>query len=329
MKKFLALLLCLVMVFALAACGDAKDPATDPTPGDGTAWAPEEPVTIIVSYKAGSGTDNTARVLTAYAEKYIGQTVVIENLEGGSGSIGWTRLANADTDGLTLGFINLPNFSSSITEGLADYTLADFSAVCNHVTETSVVLVAADSEFDTLEDLITYAKANPDALKASTNGAKASNHIGAQMLAVTAEFEYVDVPYGGTADQLLALRQGEVDFSVAKVADFASFPSEVKVLAVFAPERLTEYPDSPTVGELGYYAEWLGSSRCIAAPAGTSAEIIAFYEEAFKQIMADPDYIAAAETAGMATDYQNAEATANLIAQQQTFAEGLADIWGE
>ena len=326
MKKFLALLLCLVMVFALAACGQERGPGSDNVDGD---WTPTEPVTIIVSYKAGSGTDNTARVLTAYAEKYIGQTVVIENLEGGSGSIGWTKLAQAKADGLTLGFINLPNFSSSITEGLADYTVDSFDAICNHVTETSVVLVAADSEFETLDDLIEYAKANPGALKASTNGAKASNHIGAQMLAVSAEFEYVDVPYGGTADQLLALRQGEVDFSVAKVADFSSFTSEVKVLAAFNPERLAEFPDVPTVGELGYYGEWLGSSRCIAAPAGTPAEIIAFYEEAFRQLMADEEYLAAAETAGMATDYQNAEATAKLIAQQQTFAEGLADIWGE
>lgn len=154
---------------------------------------------MIVSYKAGSGTDNTARVLAAYAEKYIGKPVIIENLEGGSGSIGWTALSQAAPDGYTLGFINLPNFNATISEGLATYTVDSFAPICNHVTETSVVLVKADSQFNTLEDLVKFAKDNPGKLKASTNGNRASNHIGAQVLATSAGFEYTDIPYGGTA----------------------------------------------------------------------------------------------------------------------------------
>lgn len=340
MKKITALVLVLLLALSMVACGESKapeQPAEKPAeapadaPADAAAegWAPEENVTIIVSYKAGSGTDNTARVLAAYAEKYIGKPVIIENVEGGSGSIGWTALSQAKPDGYTLGFVNLPNFSSSITEGLADYTVDSFRAICNHVTETSVVLVKADSQFNTLEDLVKYAQEHPGELKASTNGNHKSNHIGAQMLAVSADFEYTDIPYGGTADQLLALRQGEVDFSVAKVADFASFTSEVKVLGVFNGERLAELPDVPTLGELGYYDKWLGSSRCICAPAGTPDEVIAFYENAFQQIMQDEDYLKAAEAAGMNTDFKSAADTTAIIAQQQEFAEGLADIWGE
>ena len=80
-------------------------------------WKPDGTVTMIVAYKAGSGTDNTARVLTSFAEKYVGQTLVIDNKEGGSGSIGWTALAKAKPDGLTLGFINLPTFCSNIIDG--------------------------------------------------------------------------------------------------------------------------------------------------------------------------------------------------------------------
>lgn len=336
MKKIMSLLLAIILALSLTACGgtEEKTPSdtdqsnqTGETSGEG--WTPEENVTIIVSYKAGSGTDNTARVLAAYAEKYIGKPVIIENLEGGSGSIGWTALSQAEPDGYTLGFINLPNFSSTITEGLASYTLDSFMPICNHVTETSVVLVKADSEFNTLKDLVEYAKAHPGELKASTNGSRASNHIGAQMLAVTAGFTYTDIPYGGTADQLLALRQGEVDFSVAKAADFASFTSEVKVLGVFSEERLADYPDAPTLGELGYYDQWLGSSRCICAPAGTDQAIIDFYADAFKQIMEDPDYLKAAEAAGMFTDYMGPEDTAATIQQQQEFAESLADVWGD
>lgn len=328
MKKVIALLLVAVMCCALfAGCGNDEG-ANSNAAGDG-AWAPDGPVTMIVSYKAGNGTDVTARILAQYAEKYIGQTIVIENVDGGSGSIGWSQLAGSDPDGMTIGFMNLPNFNSSIVNELGTYTTADFTAICNHVTETSLVLVRADDDrFNSLEDLINYGKEHEGELIASTNGAQASNHIGAQAFANSAGFTYIDLPKGNTADELLSLRGGEADFCVAKVADIAGMESELKVLAVFATERLAEFPDVPTLGELGYYDQWLGSSRCVVAPAGVTEEMVAFYEEAFRKAMEDPEYIEAA--ASFATDYKNAADTAALIEQQQSFTEGLADgFWYE
>ena len=107
-----------------------------------------------------------------------------------------------------------------------------------------------------------YAKEHDGQLKASTNGAQASNHIGAQAFANSAGFTYIDLPQGNTADELLSLRGGEADFCVVRVADIASMKSEVKVLGVFSPERLTEegMEDVPTLGELDYYDQWLGSA---------------------------------------------------------------------
>ena len=321
MKKILALALALVMVFAL--CGVA---AAD--------FAPDGPVTMIVAYKAGSGTDNTARVLAKYAEKYVGQTIVIENVEGGSGSIGWSQLADADPDGMTIGFVNLPNFSSSIVNEMGTYTVESFAPICNHVTETSIVIVRADDDrFPDLESLVAYGKENEgtkNELLASTNGPQASNHIGAQAFANSAGFMYTDIPPGGTADQLLSLRGAEADFSVVKLADIAGQEAEYRILGVFNDERLPELPDVPTLGELGYYENWLGSSRCIVAPAGVSEDVIKFYEEAFKAAMEDEEYLEAAEQAGMATDYKDAEATGTLIEQQQEFAESLVEgFWYE
>ena len=90
MKEYLALILALCMVFALCACGsqtEAEAPAEDAAVST-EGWAPDGPVAMIVSYAAGNGTDVTARILAQYAEKYVGQTIVIENVDGGSGSIG-------------------------------------------------------------------------------------------------------------------------------------------------------------------------------------------------------------------------------------------------
>ncbi len=348
MKKIIALLLALVMVFALAACGEkapAEETPAEETPAEAPAeetpaeetpaeeapaaegWAPDGPVTMIVAYKAGSGTDTTARILTKFAEKYVGQTIVVENVDGGSGSIGWTQLADADPDGMTLGFMNLPNFSSSIVKELGDYTTADFAPICNHVTETSLVIVRADDDrFNTLEDLVAYGKEHDGELIASTNGPQKSNHIGAKAFANSAGFKFIDLPQGGTADELTSLRGKEADFCVAKVADIAGSESEYKILGAFSEERLAAYPDVPTLGELGYYDKWLGSSRCIVAPAGVPEEVLAFYEAAFKATMEDPEYLEAA--ANFATNFVGAEGTAKMIEEQQVFAESLnEDFW--
>lgn len=332
MKKILALLLALCMVFALCACGqkapaesqapaESEAPAEGEAPAETTGWAPDGPVTLIVAYKAGNGTDVTARILAQYAEKYVGQTIVIDNVDGGSGSIGWSKLAEAEPDGMTIGFMNLPNFNSSIVKELGTYTTADFTAICNHVTETSLVIVRADEDrFEDIDGLVAYAKENNTV--ASTNGAQASNHIGAQAFANSAGFTYTDIPQGNTADELTSLLGGEADWCVAKAADIAG-RTDVKVLAAFSEERLPEYPDVPTLGEKGYYDQWLGSSRCVVAPAGVTDEMVAFYEAAFKATMEDPDYLAAASS--FATDFKDAATTAALIEQQQTFTESLSE----
>ena len=318
MKRIFALALALCMIFALAACGGGQKAAQS------GPFKPTGPVTMIVAYKAGNGTDITARILAKYAEKYIGQTIVIDNQDGGSGSKGWSKLSSAKPDGMTIGVMNLPNFNNSIVNELGTYTTADFKAICNHVTETSIVIVRADDDrFPDLKSLVEFGKANPDTLKASTNGAKASNHIGAQAFAKSAGFSYIDVNAGGTADQLLSLRNTESDFTVVKLGDIAGQESAYRVLGIFATERDARYPDVPTLGELGFYKEWLGSSRAIVAPAGVSDEVISFYEEALKKTMEDPDYIAAA--ASFDTNFLDHAATAELIEQQQAFAESLGD----
>ena len=336
MKKYLALILALCMVFALCACGSQEEapaeeaPAAEDAGTDATVstegWAPDGPVTMIVSYAAGNGTDVTARILAQYAEKYVGQTIVIENVDGGSGSIGWSQLAAAEPDGMTIGFMNLPNFNSSIVNELGTYTTDDFTAICNHVTETSLVIVRADDDrFPDIDSLVAYAKENKTV--ASTNGAQASNHIGAQAFANSADFTYTDLPMGNTADELTSLLGGEADWCVAKAADIAG-RTDVRVLASFSTERLPDMPDVPTLGEMGYYDQWLGSSRCVVAPAGVSDEVVAFYEAAFKATMEDADYLAAASE--VATDYKDAAATAALIEEQQAFTESLAEgFWYE
>ena len=219
MKKKLAMLAAVSLTAGvlIAGCGGSKGD----TKKSDAPWKPEKDVRIIVAYKAGSGTDTGARLLASSAKKYVGQTLVIENKPGADGKIGWTELAKAKPDGYTLGFINLPTYTTLAAQKGSSFDEKSIVPICNHLTETGVVVVRKDAKWKDLKELVADAQANPGVLKASTNGMQASNHTSAQLLAESAKFTYNAVPYGGTADQLLALRQGEVDFSCAKVADIA------------------------------------------------------------------------------------------------------------
>lgn len=291
------------------------------------AWAPSGDVNVIVAYKAGSGTDTGARVLASEAEKNIGKTLVINNLPGADGKIGWTQLVNSKPDGQTIGFINLPTFTTLAIQPDSTFSVEDIVPIANHLSETGVVAVKADSPWKSIQDLVAACKEKPT-YRASTNGVEASNHTAAQLLAQSGGFQYKAIPYGGTADQLLALRQGEVDFTCAKVADVMPLikgdKPELRVLGVFSEERVPEMPDVPTLKENGLYDKWYGSARGIVAPKGTPPEIIDFYVEAFRKTMQDPDNIAAHEKAGLSLNFLDNKQYGELIKDQEIFARDVA-----
>ena len=298
--------------------------ATMALPMVSQAWQPDGDVTVIVAYKAGSGTDTGARLLSMQAEKYVGKTLVINNLPGADGKIGWTELTKAKPDGRTIGFINLPTFTTFAVQPRAKFTVADIVPIANHLTETSVIVVKADSKWQTIQDLVADMK-KKGTYRASTNGVKASNHTAAQLFAKSADVKYKAIPYGGTADQLLALRQGEVDFSCAKMADIAKLTvgdkPELRVLAVFDKQRAKEFPEVPTLGELGYYPEWNGTARALVAPKGTPKEIFDFYVEAFAKTMNAPANIEAHQKAGLNLNYLDNEQLADLLKAQVEFGK--------
>lgn len=275
-------------------------------------------MTVIVAYKAGSGTDTGARLLASQAEKYVGKTLIINNLPGGDGKIGWTELVNAKPDGRTIGFINLPTFTTLAVQPGSTFAVSDMVPVCNQLSETGVVVVRADSPWKTLKELVAACK-EKGKLRCSTNGVEASNHTAAQLLATSAGFNYKAIPYGGTADQLLALRQGEVQFSCAKVADVAALCAGDKYSGRVQQGAPAGIPRVPTLGELGYYGEWYGSARALVLPKGVSQEIVDFYVDAFRKTMQDPTCIEAHAKAGMSLDFKDNKQLAELIAAQEKF----------
>ena len=190
MNKKLALLGVAVLSAGIlfAGCGNKDKKAA----GD-AAWKPTKDVKVIVAYKAGSGTDTGARLLTNSAKKYVGQTLVIENKPGADGKIGWTELAKSKPDGQTIGFINLPTFTTLAVQPGSTFAVSDVVPVCNQLSETGVVVVRANSPWKSLKELVDACKAKGN-LRCSTNGVEASNHTAAQLLATSAGFDYKAIP---------------------------------------------------------------------------------------------------------------------------------------
>lgn len=119
---------------------------SDATPATtlGGDWAPQHGIKLIVAYKEGSSTDYGARLLAEHLSEQIGQPVTVRNIAANAGMAGWETLADASPDGYTLGFVNLPNLFTAIDNG-GKFNVQSFTPICNHVVETSVVVVPENS----------------------------------------------------------------------------------------------------------------------------------------------------------------------------------------
>ena len=272
-----------------------------------SAWEPHGEIYLIVAYKAGTATDIGARLLAKHAEKYVGTKINVVNIPGADGKEGWFNLANATPNGQTIGYINLPTFTTFTVMRDAPFELSDIVPIVNHISEVSVIVVRADSQYSTIDDLLT-ALSSDNTIRASTNG-------------------YKPLHCDGTADQILALRNGTVDFTCAKLSDIISlatnYNSELRILAVFSETRDPSIPDIPTLAEKNLYPHWYGSSRAIAAPKGTPDEVIQFYEEAFGKTLTDPECVREHDKLELNIDYMDSQELTNFIKAQEKFAKKI------
>lgn len=304
MKKLLVTLIGLSL--AISAVGCKSNTATGGT--SSAAKYPQKPINVIVAYKAGGGTDVGARILSSVAEKNLGQPLVIVNKDGADGEIGYTELCKSKPDGYTIGFINLPTFVSLPLERKTQYTKDDVVPILNHVYDPGVLAVRADSQWKTLDEFIAYAKANPEAITISNNGTGASNHIGAAHFEMLAGIKVTHVPFGGSADMIVALRGNHVKATVAKISEVASLvkSGELRILASYTEKRLEEFKDVPTLKEKGYDVLF-GSARAVVAPKGTPDEIVKKLHDEFKKAMESQEHKDKAKNADLPIMYMSPE----------------------
>lgn len=330
MKLFKLFSLMLVSILVLAACSsDTTTKSSAEEKKDGNVF-PNKPITLIVSFAAGGGTDLGARILAPYLEKELGVPVVIENKPGGGGWIGYSDLIKAKPDGYTIGYLNTPGLITGYLNPSTqrDESLDSVEYIASHVLDAGVLAVKADDDrFNTIEDLIKYAKSNN--VTASTNGVASGNHMASLQLNDELGTNFKPVHFDGTAEALTAVLGGHVDVLVAKAGEVLEPVQEgqFKVLAVMMEERITQFPDVPTlkesVGEVINY-----SSRGIGAPKDIDTETLKILQGAFEKAINNPEHIAKMEELGLNVDLLVGEDYKNMLLEEEKVVSELKGVLG-
>ncbi|MDO5288802.1 MAG: tripartite tricarboxylate transporter substrate binding protein [Pseudomonadota bacterium] len=272
-----------VAALALAAAAGAQ---AQPRP-----W-PAKNIRLVVPFPAGGGTDNAARLVAEHLSQRLGQPVIVDNKPGAATVIGLDAVAKAPADGYTLllagggSLTVLPALRSQLPFDVA----RDFAPIALVATAPVVLVTPAGRPYQSLQDFIAAAKAQPGALRYFTYGPGSAPHLAGAMLADATGTVLEPVPYKGASDALLGLLRGEVDlgFETLSAASPQAKAGKLRILACGSEKRSPFLPDVPGMGELGLAAASYEAFYGLLAPAGTPAAVLKSLGSAMGELLASP-----------------------------------------
>jgi tripartite-type tricarboxylate transporter receptor subunit TctC len=274
--------------------------------GSATAAYPERPVKLIVPWAAGGDTDNIFRPFGQAFEKALGQTVVIANVGGASGTVGAREAKNAPADGYTLyavhDYIHLTFYT-----GIADVTYKDFEPVCSVSATPSVLTASPKTPWKSMKDLVDDAKARPGQISVGATLGSTS-HIFPALVEKAAGLKFKYVSYDGLAQRMNAILGGHIDLTDGNLTQKGKVDAgQLRFIAIATEKRSPELPDTPTLKELGYDVVY-SVTRGILVPKGTPAEIIAKLDGACAAASKDAAFAASMKAQGTEVAYRDHKA---------------------
>lgn len=314
MKKIISLLLVLLLCATVFigcsnnAGNQNADNGSGTTSGSSSDY-PNSTIKIIVPYSAGGSSDIGTRMLAQRLEDELGQTIVIENISGAGGFVGWSKMMQEKPDGYTLSLLTLPYITGYLNpDNGRNEDLTDITPLVNHVWDTTAWAVKPDSEFQDLESLLEYVKENPGEIKVATSGAYTQHHIA---LLELEKLGYVmeAVHTGGLSDSLTMVLGGHVDIASMGAGDVQKQSNEGALvpLAVLDDERSEYLPDTPTFEEASGVPLTAFAARGFCGPAGMPEDVVARLNEAFDKVINDPEHIEEMKELGLTVRYMNTE----------------------
>jgi tripartite-type tricarboxylate transporter receptor subunit TctC len=278
-------------VVLLAACGGGE------SEGEGAAAQeyPSEDITLYVPYAAGGPTDLAARTVGDCLAEDFGSTVVVENREGASGSLGMQAMIQGGNDGHSLSLIAVPASATNPLQQDVGYTNEDYVPIAAVTEIPSVLAVGEGSRFSDAEAFFAAAKESPGQVTVGVPGATTSQAMELQRLAEEYGVELALVPFSGNAEMTTALLGDNVDavFINASKDVLENIEAGSFVPLAISPEERVDYlPDVPTLAELGY-PELTNSVSVfgLAAPAGTPDQVLQTLEDGVRACLEKPEVV--------------------------------------
>jgi len=240
---------------------------------------PERTVTMIVPFPAGSAVDTLARAVGQALSEALGKQFIVDNRAGAGGSIGGAAVAKASADGYTLLFGTPAPIALNklMYKGLAYDSEKDFTPVVLVAKSPLIVTARADFPAKTCEELIAYAKQNPDKGNVGHPGNGTLGHITSELVQRSVGVKMTNVPYRGTSPLMTDLLGGQIDIVIDFMPTYVPLVTSGKVqaLAVTTSQRAAQLPAVPTVQETGFKGFEASAWYAMVAPTGTSPEIVA------------------------------------------------------
>jgi len=280
---------------------------------------PERPITLVVPWAAGGGTDATARIIGTLLEKELGQPVNVVNRTGGSGVVGHSAIASAAPDGYTIGLITV-EIGMMHWQGLTDLSGASYTPIGLVNADAAAVQVAADSPYKSVNELVAAIKANPGKMKASGTGQGGIWHLAIAGMLQDMKVDPASVPWvpsNGAAPGLQDLVAGGVQIAPVSLPEARSLidAGKVKSLAVMADAPAGLYPNVPTLKAATGSSWTMAAWRGIAAPKSVPAEARDKLVAAIRKIAASKDYTDFMAQRGFGVIYAEPDAFAKFMAK--------------
>ena len=287
---------------------------------------PERPIKMIVPWAAGGDTDNIFRPIAPLLQKSLGQTVVIANVGGASGTKGAKEAKDSPADGYTLysmhEYIHLTYYT-----GIADVTYADFEPICLISSTPSVLTASPKTPWKTWQELLADAKARPGQI---TVGATlgSTSHFFPAMIEQAAGIKFKYVSYEGLAPRMNAILGGHVDLTDANLTQKGKVEAgQLKFLAIATEKRSPETPNVPTLKELGLNVVF-DVNRGLLAPKGTAGPILAKLESACAAATKEPAFAEAMKLQGTSVRYLDRKGYAEWLKRTDEQNRNLAKDLG-
>ncbi len=317
--KVLAVMLAIPMIFGGCSKASSQNETNTPvnTPADSGKFVPDRPITMMVPFSAGGGSDLLARAVEKVWSKYCPQTILVVNKPGAAGIEGSNQVAKSKPDGYTLlmGYGSGNDTVNPHLQSTPHDPLNDLVSVSTLTIHSIVILVPQNSPFKSLSEVLEWSKKENKPITAAVSTAGGAADIVIKALAKHTGANMTSVPHSGGNLALTSLVSGQTVIGTAVPSEAQSMIKSGKAvpIAISTAERDPVLKDVPTIKEQGIdFSSW-GSLKQVAVPKGTSKEIIDYYDDIFKKISEDDEFKETMEGLMQPVIYKGSEESSKLF----------------